>query len=150
MSDKNFTIYGIRCLQNTKVYIGSTENYKIRMQKHFNDLSRGEHYNKFLQADYDKFGDSSFESFVLHSGIPWSKRFEIEKKEIEEYDALNPEHGYNIIEVNREPTTEKAFLSITLPRKLKEQLRRKSSETGKPINALIEEACIMGLQNDSI
>lgn len=53
-------IYKITCLQENKVYIGSSNNIKRRWADHKKELKRETHGNKFLQLDWDAYGDESF------------------------------------------------------------------------------------------
>ena len=53
-------IYRIRNTENGKLYIGSTQDAKIRKREHFNRLKRGKHPNIYLQRAWNKFGEDAF------------------------------------------------------------------------------------------
>ena len=53
-------IYRITCLQENKVYIGSSNNIKRRWADHKKELKGNRHRNEFLQLDWDCYGDESF------------------------------------------------------------------------------------------
>lgn len=55
--DKTFLcsgVYAIKCLQNNRYYIGSSENIYNRLQNHKNMLNNGLHFNLSMRADYKK------------------------------------------------------------------------------------------------
>lgn len=52
-------IYKITCVNNNKVYIGSSNNINLRWQSHKSRLRRGKH-NKNLLNSYNKYGIDSF------------------------------------------------------------------------------------------
>jgi len=58
-------IYKISCLQDSRVYIGSSNNIKRRWSEHVRDLNKGNHRNYKLQDDWDAYGDESFIFEVL-------------------------------------------------------------------------------------
>lgn len=48
---------GVYCLRNKfngRLYIGMAKNLAIRKDRHFNDLMKGIHHSKSLQADFDE------------------------------------------------------------------------------------------------
>ena len=42
-----------------------------------------------------KYGEFNFKFELLHSRVPQKKAYELKKQYIKEYDAMNPEYGYN-------------------------------------------------------
>ena len=58
-------IYKISCLQDSRVYIGSSNNIKRRWSEHTKALSSRNHRNYNLQEDWDAYGDESFVFEVL-------------------------------------------------------------------------------------
>jgi len=58
-------IYQIVCKANSKRYIGSAVDLERRERHHFNQLRRGVHPNRFLQRAFLKYGEKSFEFFIL-------------------------------------------------------------------------------------
>lgn len=53
-------VYSIRNLVDGKTYIGSTNRFRQRHKDHARKLRSGKHYNKHLQAAYDKYGPDNF------------------------------------------------------------------------------------------
>ena len=58
-------IYAIRCLANSKVYVGSAVWIAKRWRHHREALRKNEHYNRRLQAAWNKYGSGTFEFSVL-------------------------------------------------------------------------------------
>lgn len=58
-------VYLIRNIKNGKVYVGQTNNLKLRKQNHFADLKANIHHNKHLQSAWNKYGKENFEFEVL-------------------------------------------------------------------------------------
>lgn len=53
-------IYKITNLINGRFYIGSAKRFKERWSNHYSSLRRNKHHNKFLQNDFNKYGEKSF------------------------------------------------------------------------------------------
>lgn len=47
-------VYKINNRSNNRFYIGSTNNLRLRKNKHFNDLKKGKHHSPHLQRAYNK------------------------------------------------------------------------------------------------
>lgn len=58
-------IYIIRNLRTNKVYIGSSQNIRKRLQAHKNLLCKNKHNNHYLQNAWNKYGAKSFEFKTL-------------------------------------------------------------------------------------
>lgn len=58
-------IYLLYCSGNHKFYIGSAVNLQQRRREHLSDLRRNIHANPILQNTFNKYGESSFEFYVL-------------------------------------------------------------------------------------
>lgn len=58
-------IYIITSTENSRVYIGSTVNFKNRWKHHRVSLRRGVHSNPHLQRAWNKYGEDTFEFGVL-------------------------------------------------------------------------------------
>lgn len=54
-------IYIIKNLVNGKVYVGSAKVFRIRWNRHLNDLRKGTHSSIKLQRAYNKYGIENFE-----------------------------------------------------------------------------------------
>jgi group I intron endonuclease len=50
----------IKNVVNGNIYIGSTVDFKKRMNTHFNFLRKNKHHNEHLNYAYNKYGESSF------------------------------------------------------------------------------------------
>ena len=89
---------GIYCLLNTnngKRYVGLSTDLYTRIMKHRSLLKHNKHYNKHLQAAYNK--GYNFEVIVLEN----CSIEELDTKEVfymNLYNVLNPEFGYNLAE----------------------------------------------------
>lgn len=58
-------VYRILNTKNNLIYIGSTTHYEKRINQHFNKLRSFSHENKFLQEEYNTYGEPAFESAIL-------------------------------------------------------------------------------------
>ncbi len=58
-------IYCIECLSNGRRYVGKSVNLDSRRAAHFSSLRNKRHYNKKLQASFDKYGEKDFRWFLL-------------------------------------------------------------------------------------
>jgi len=58
-------IYQIHNLVNDMIYIGRTKNIIQRRRKHFSMLKSGNHWNKHLQAAFNKYGEENFSFEIL-------------------------------------------------------------------------------------
>lgn len=58
-------IYCITCEVNNQNYIGSSKDIYKRVVKHYSNLRLGNHPNKRLQADYNKYGIDKFKVSIL-------------------------------------------------------------------------------------
>lgn len=62
---KHAGIYAIVNILNNKKYVGSTSNLSKRYRQHFNLLVKNKHINIHLQNAYNKYGNASFEFWIL-------------------------------------------------------------------------------------
>lgn len=87
-------IYAILNVKNAKIYIGSSQHaISSRLCRHFKDLERGNHFNKHLQASWNKYGKTSFACFVLE--LSNDKIIEKETEWILKLESKNNKFGYN-------------------------------------------------------
>jgi hypothetical protein len=63
-------IYAIINLAEKKIYIGKTENLHKRFNQHKNELLRNEHFNKWLQNDFNNGADFEFKPIQLFNERP--------------------------------------------------------------------------------
>lgn len=59
-NSKKGGIYKIINIQNGRFYIGSAKEFKNRWSNHYSSLRRNRHHNKFLQNDFNKYGEKTF------------------------------------------------------------------------------------------
>lgn len=80
-------VYSITNKYNYKVYIGSTVDYKKRLQSHINGLRGGYHDNWKLQKNFNNFGEDYFVFDVIHKFNHGNdkERFELEEQLIKQY-----------------------------------------------------------------
>lgn len=93
-------IYALRCVPTGKVYIGRTQNLERRMREHLMELQNGRRANTgdgLLQQDFNKYGQDSFEVYVLEENVPPCKAQEREYAWMLEYNATDQRYGYNKI-----------------------------------------------------
>ncbi len=73
-------IYQIRNVHNNKIYVGSAKNLNIRWNHHRHHLRHGDHFNKYLQRSWDKYGEDAFVFEILlicdpSMGLFYEQRF---------------------------------------------------------------------------
>lgn len=103
---KESTIYCIRCKENGKVYIGRTQRIESRIKEHFQELRRNQkrHYSEGrygasgFQEDYNKFGEDSFEVYILEENVSPENCKARERYWIKHYNSANPFLGYNFLD----------------------------------------------------
>lgn len=106
MKDDFVCVYGIRCKETGRIYIGSTCDLDTRVKNHFRNL-KGGHKNITsnkreskrqhpFQTDFNAFGIESFEVFILEQDVPKYMRDEREEYWIGKYHSTNPKYGYNL------------------------------------------------------
>ena len=79
-------IYKISNKLNNRLYIGSTKEFKVRWQAHASSLRKCRHSNKFLQADFNKYGSDAFIFEILEvTAINKKERLPIEDLYISAY-----------------------------------------------------------------
>lgn len=74
--DKKPVIYKIENLDNGKFYVGSTGNFRERMQCHKIRLRAGIHHSKHLQAAWNLYGEEAF-AFVVVEEVPTSEDLQV-------------------------------------------------------------------------
>lgn len=107
LSEKSYPaimcIYKILNTQNNKVYIGSTNLFNRRMQKHRYELKHGKHSNLYLQNSYNLYGIDSFEVYIEQQfdvPIPMTELHKIEQTYIDKYNSRDENFGYNLMDVD--------------------------------------------------
>lgn len=97
------TIYGIRCIENGKIYIGSSINLARRFREHQyavkQFISGAYRYPPAgiarLCEDIKTYGWESFEWYIIEENVPFEMRRERECFWISHYDSTNSKYGYN-------------------------------------------------------
>ena len=87
---------GVYAIVNTvakKEYVGKSKNIKIRFNTHLNNLKKGNHPNKHLQADWNEYGSKAF-IFTVREICPMDIAGEIEARYIQRFH--HTESLYNI------------------------------------------------------
>ena len=105
IGDLRFTVYAVRCIPTGKIYVGSTKDFELRIYTHYSELSRGEktrlnrNTGKYepspWQIDYNKYGESAFQVYILERDVKSVDRKAREEHWIAYYRATEPEYGYN-------------------------------------------------------
>jgi group I intron endonuclease len=128
-------IYSITNLIDGKVYIGQSTKIKDRLAIHARKLRGNRHENRYLQAAWNKHGESNFRFGVLclsnKEGLDWAEQYFIAL-----HQANNPAFGYNLesggnkFKTHSEETKKKISIQNT-GRKHTEEERKKMSDFQK-------------------
>ena len=89
---KRYSVYKHTNKVNGKVYIGITS---MEPEKRWGNNGRNYSGNKHLSNSIGKYGWDNFEHKVLFKGLRKRKAGRMEARLIEQYDATNPDKGYN-------------------------------------------------------
>lgn len=87
-------IYKIKCLENNKIYIGSSKNIEKRINTHIKRLRKNTHINEFLQNSWNKYGEISF-SFEIIEECSEDSLIEREQFWMDSTKCYNNEFGFN-------------------------------------------------------
>ena len=91
-------VYKITCLENGKIYIGSSKNIYNRWREHIRSLNNNEHHNIYLQNEWNLYGINKFKFEILKT-CEEKDRFLLEQKFLNKYLPFNRNgKGYNIQE----------------------------------------------------
>lgn len=106
-------IYFIKCLKNSKMYVGSSVNLITRLECHRSELRGNYHGNRLLQRAYNKYGEESFIVGILEKVEDRDKLLELEQYYI---DKIKPE--FNLcFDVRRHSFTEESRKKLSNTRK---------------------------------
>src|SRR5688500_5336291 len=94
VSNKIPCIYRIRNIVNNKAYIGSTVDFKPRINRHLSMLKRNIHHSKLLQNAWNKYGENNFVFEVLFYTVCLDTLVNFEQLLIDTYDTHRD--GYNV------------------------------------------------------
>lgn len=138
INEKARGVYEICNLINHKRYIGQSKDIRTRSQHHINSLKLGNHYNVYLQREYNKYGDNAFVGRVLSI----CSETEIDRMEcywIKKYKTADVNYGYNLdsggnLNKKHSRETRKKISESNIGKKVTKEQRRKMSEAklGKP------------------
>lgn len=96
-------IYRIRNLKNDKSYVGRAVDLERRKAQHLESLRAGTSHNPHLQNSWNKWGEENFLWEVLEACDGDSLMMR-EAHWINELDACNPSHGFNMRSENGDGT----------------------------------------------
>lgn len=96
-------IYAISHISSGKVYIGSSKNLLKRWMQHKALLKKGTHHSWKLQADWNAYGENSFDIFILEEVEKHSDLLQIEQLYLDKYESYKKGLGYNIFDTTTPP-----------------------------------------------
>ena len=89
-------VYQIKNTINNKLYIGSSVNIKLRLQKHMSELRRGVHSNKHLLESFMKYGENNFEFSILEEVKDLNLLIPKEQYYLDLFKSYDNKNGYNL------------------------------------------------------
>jgi predicted GIY-YIG superfamily endonuclease len=113
---KKCGIYCITNIVNNKIYIGSSKNIYHRLKRHYSELKRGTHANKYLQNSYLKHGSFNFKVSIIEE----TTIDNLQKLEQYYIDTLKPDYNITIEVIRNTPSLESR---LKISNTLKEQKR---------------------------
>jgi group I intron endonuclease len=87
-------IYKIINVVNNKFYVGSAVNFSRRKARHFSELRHNKHNNRWLQASWNKHGESAFVFAIVEEVQDKRLLVEVENRWLKEH--VGKEYCYNI------------------------------------------------------
>ena len=87
-------IYKIINVVNNKFYIGSAVNFSRRKSRHFSELRTGKHNNRYLQAAWNKHGETAFIFVIVEKVTDKSMLLEVENRWLKEH--VGKDYCYNL------------------------------------------------------
>ncbi len=87
-------IYGVKCLVNNKIYVGSAVDLSSRLRTHKSRLNLNKHPNQHLQSACNKYGLVNF-IFIILENCDKDKLLEREQFWIDWCESYKKEKGYN-------------------------------------------------------
>lgn len=118
-------IYGAVCLDNEKIYIGSTCSLKRRIGEHLRDLQRGSHINHYLQRAFNKY---SFFWFLVER-LEDQDQYAREQYYIDLFQSYNATKGFNLNKfAHRPPIADRSGRLTVEQRRSFNKTRQKGSE----------------------
>jgi len=128
---KKVGIYGWRCTENGKWYIGQSVDIESRRGCHLYRLRGGKHPNRHLQASFDKHGAESFEFHIVEEA-PEDMLDIRERSWIAYLNSTDQRFGYNLdtggwANRQRSPETRAKISAARLGKRLSPESRAKLS-----------------------
>ena len=88
-------VYSIKCVNSGRIYIGQTINFKRRDWEHKNLLRKGLHKNKYLQQDFNLYGEESLKFDLIQDNLNLNDRKVLETYYIQYYGGIESNNVYN-------------------------------------------------------
>ena len=130
-------IYFIVNLVNSKLYVGSAVDFEKRWKNHRIELRLNRHCNIYLQAAWNKHGESNFAFYVIEH-VDRSQLVEREQYWIDRSQCCDREKGYNLAPtagslIGFKPTQEtlEKLSKIRKGKKRSEEFKKKISDSWK-------------------
>lgn len=89
-------VYAIENMVTGRVYVGSTDNLRIRLEHHLRHIQGGGWTNARLREDLKRYGPDAFQFQVLERSADQRERLRLERQWAAQLKAHDPEHGYNV------------------------------------------------------
>lgn len=148
-------VYGIKNTITNKWYIGSCLNFKDRMLRHRQNLSKNHHHSPKLQESWNLYGEDSFDIFILRRLDEKESvdSYIIENEYMNKFDSVN--FGYNMIKATplhgRFKLSEEAKLKAGKSRMRKVVcINRHTGTLYKIFDSLTEAANELGMETTNI
>lgn len=141
MREDTCCVYCIENKINNKKYIGSTINFRRRINIHLHFLRNGKHCSKHLQSAWNKYGEDSFNIFMIEIIEDKANIILREQYWIDFYESHNDKNGYNInkiayscLGVKRSEETKLKLSKLKIGFKASEETKKKLSDLSKGEN----------------
>lgn len=96
----NAGIYLIKNTETSKVYVGSTGNFKTRFYEHKRRLRENRHHSTYLQNSWNKRGEKAFEFIKVEFVEDQKERYIREQWWMDLFQSYDSDYGYNVVKVS--------------------------------------------------
>lgn len=127
---KEAGVYKVTNTVNRKIYVGSTQCFKERYNKHCKLAGRGKHTNDHLKHAFAKYGIENF-TFEILEVTTLENRFEREQYYIDTLKVTDDSIGYNISPTAKGMTEIPKYVRDKISRALKGKSRKPKTEEYK-------------------
>ncbi len=112
-------IYACVCIDNNKIYIGSSETLRSRIKiGHINKLKRKKHDNVLIQRANDLYGEGSILWYLIEEVFDISKLIEREQFYMDLFQSYERNFGFNINKIaGKPPANNRSGIKYTEERK---------------------------------